>query len=194
MGGRRIAPSTDALHALRNAHHLRELQGAEEDGQAWASGMSCLLLDTKELVERAQSEGLDWLTEQQLSQCHASYRAVIRLGYEQNPALDFDAAGRRPKRAKAQNLLLRLDEREQETLRFAHDFRVPFDNNLCERDLRMVKLQQKISGCWRTTTGAERFLAIRSYLSTARKQGKRPLEVLTKLTAGRPWVPIAAGP
>ena len=185
---------TDALHALCNAHHLRELQGAEEDGQAWASGISCLLLDTKELVERAQSEGLDWLTEQQLSQCHASYRAVIRLGYEQNPGLDPDAAGRRPKRAKAQNLLLRLDEREQETLRFAHDFRVPFDNNLCERDLRMVKLQQKISGCWRTTTGAERFLAIRSYLSTARKQGKRPLEVLTKLTAGRPWVPIAAGP
>ncbi len=58
----------------------------------------------------------------------------------------------------------------------------------------MIKLQQKISGCWRTTAGAERFLTIRSYLSTARKHGKRPLEVLTELTAGRPWVPMAAGP
>ena len=185
---------TEALHALCNAHHLRELQGAEEDGHAWASGMSCLLLDTKELVDRAHAQGLDRLTKRALSQLHASYRAVIKLGYEQNPELDPHAAGRRPKRTKSQNLLLRLDEREQQTLRFAHDFRVPFDNNLVERDLRMVKLQQKISGCWRTTAGAERFLAIRSYLSTARKQGKRPLEVLTGLTAGAPWMPMAAGP
>ena len=136
----------DALHALCNAHHLRELIAAEEDGQAWASGMSCLLLDTKDLVERAQTEGLDRLCEQELQDLHASYRAVVKPGYEQNPGLDPSAAGRRPKRTKSQNLLLRLDEREQETLRFAHDFRVPFDNNLVERDLRMVKLQQKISG------------------------------------------------
>ena len=74
-------------------------------------------------------------------------------------------------------------------LRFAHDFRVPFDNNLSERDIRMVKLQQKISGCWRTTHGAERFLAIRSYISTARKQGQRPIDVLTQLAAGQPWLP-----
>jgi transposase len=184
----------DALHALCNAHHLRELIAAEEDGQAWASGMSCLLLDTKDLVERAHTEGLDRLCEQELKDLHASYRAVVKLGYEQNPGLDPSAARRRPKRTKSQNLLLRLDEREQETLRFGHDFRVPFDNNLVERDLRMVKLQQKISGCWRTTAGAERFLAIRSYLATARKHGKRPLEVLTELTAGRPWLPMAAGP
>ena len=79
-------------------------------------------------------------------------------------------------------------------LRFAHDFRVPFDNNLAERDIRMVKLQQKISGCWRTREGAERFLAIRSYLSTARKQGLRPIDVLCRLAAGQPWLPQAAGP
>jgi transposase len=87
-----------------------------------------------------------------------------------------------------------MDAREPEVLRFAHDFRVPFDNNLCERDLRMIKLQQKISGCWRTTAGAERFLVIRSYLSTARKQGQRPIDVLCQLAAGEPWLPHAAGP
>ena len=77
-----------------------------------------------------------------------------------DPDLDLDQGRRRPKRTKAQNLLLRLEEREAEALRFCHDFEVPFDNNLCERDLRVVKLQQKISGCWRTREGAERFLAI----------------------------------
>lgn len=96
------------------------------------------------------------------------------------------STGRRPKRTKAQNLLLRLDEREQDVLRFAHD------NNLSERDLRMIKLQQKISGCWRTREGAERFLKIRSYVSTARKQGQRPLTVLAQLTAGEPWLPAPA--
>jgi transposase len=185
---------TEALHALCNAHHLRELQGAEEEGQAWASGMSCLLLDTKELVERAEAAGLERLGKRTLAELHASYRAVIEFGFEENPGLDPDPSGRRPKRTKAQNLLLRLDEREQETLRFAHDFRVPFDNNLVERDLRMIKLQQKISGCWRTMAGAERFLAIRSYVSTARKQGHRPVEVLCQLASGRPWLPLAAGP
>jgi transposase len=119
---------------------------------------------------------------------------VIKMGYEANPGLEPHAAGWRPKRTKAQNLLLRLDEREQETLRFASDFRVPFDNNLCERDLRMVKLQQKISGCWRTSDGAKRFLTIRSYLQTANKHGLRPAEVLTKLTSGQPWLPMAASP
>ena len=182
----------EAVHALCGAHHLRELVGAEEQGQAWALGMSCLLLDAKDAVEAARTARLERLTRQALDGLHASYREVIKLGYEQNPGLAGQQRGRRPKRTKAQNLLLRLDEREAEALRFAHDLRVPFDNNLCERDLRMVKLQQKISGCWRTTEGAERFLAIRSYISTAKKQRQRPLEVLTGLAAGRPWLPAPA--
>ena len=102
---------------------------------------------------------------------HASYRAVSALGHEQHSGLVVaGSTGRRPKRTKAQNLLLRLDEREQVVLRFAHDLRVPFDNNLSERDLRMIKLQQKISGCWRTREGAGRFLEIRSYVSGFRPQ------------------------
>jgi transposase len=183
-----------ARHALCGAHHLRELLCAEEQGQSWAAAMSALLLDAKEAVAKARAAGEDHLSDGALAVLHDCYRDVVKLGYEQNPDLHPDCGGPRPKRTKAQNLLLRLEEREQEALRFADDFRVPFDNNLCERDLRMVKLQQKISGCWRTTEGAERFLAIRSYLSTARKQSQRPVDVLTGLSAGRPWLPIAVGP
>ena len=174
----------EAVHALCGAHHLRELHGAEEQGQAWALGMSCLLLDTKDAVDHAKSAGRERLSAKTLARLHASYRELIALGYEENPGLASEDQGRRPKRTKAQNLLLRLDEREMEVLRFATDFRVPFDNNLSERDLRMIKLQQKISGCWRTTHGAERFLAIRSYISTARKQGQRPIDVLSRSPPG----------
>jgi transposase len=181
----------EALHALCGAHHLRELTGAEEQGQAWALGLSCLLLDTKQAVDQAKAAGRTRLTARTLAQLHASYRDLIALGFEENPGLGGQGQDRQRKRTKAQNLLLRLDQREQEVLRFAHDFRVPFDNNLSERDLRMIKLQQKISGCWRTTQGAERFLAIRSYLSTARKQGQRPIDVLAQLAAGQPWLPAA---
>jgi transposase len=183
----------DVLHALCGAHHLRELVCAEEHGQAWALAMGCLLLDTKDVVEQAKAADRKRLSKKALAELHASYREIIKLGDEENPTL-ADHGDRRRKRTKAQNLLLRLDQREAEVLRFAHDFRVPFDNNLPERDIRMVKLQQKISGCWRTSQGAERFLAIRSYLSTARKQGLRPVDVLIALAAGRPWVPLAAGP
>jgi transposase len=185
---------TEALHALCGAHHLRELIAAEEQGQAWALAMGCLLLDTKDAVDQVEAAGRERLSRKALAELHASYRDIITLGYEENPGLAGQQDRRQPKRTKAQNLLLRLDQREREVLHFAHNFRVPFDNNLCERDLRMVKLQQKISGCWRTTHGAERFLAIRSYLSTARKQGQRPIDVLSWLAAGQPWLPQAAGP
>lgn len=184
----------DASHALCGAHHLRELIAAQEQGKAWALGMSCLLLDTKDAVEQSKAAERKRLSRKALAELHASYREIIKLGYEESPGLDIQADGRQPKRTKAQNLLIRLDQREQDVLRFAHDFRVPFDNNLAERDIRMVKLQQKISGCWRTTHGAERFLAIRSYISTARKQGQRPIDVLSRLAAGQPWLPQAAGP
>ncbi|HZW43960.1 MAG TPA: transposase [Dermatophilaceae bacterium] len=79
-------------------------------------------------------------------------------------------------------------------LRFATDFKVSFDNNQAERDVRMVKLQQKISGGWRSETGATAFLAVRSYLSTARKHHHRALDVLAQLFAGTPWLPAGADP
>jgi len=179
-----------ATHALCGGHHLRELLAAEEAGQAWASGMGCLLLDTKDLVDDAKAADLERLTDAALAELHASYRAVIAAGYEENPGL-VEHAGERIKRSKAQNLLLRLDRDEQQATRFAHDFSVPFTNNVAENDIRMVKLQQKISGCFRTMEGAERFLAIRSYISTARKQGQDTLQALGALAQGQPWLPAA---
>jgi transposase len=179
-----------ATHALCGAHHPRELIAAQEAGQAWASGMGCLLLDMKELVDDAKDHARKRLGEIALGELHRSYRAVIASGYEENPGL-AQTAGKRIKRSKAQNLLLRLDQREREATLFAHDFSVPFTNNVCEADLRMVKLQQKISGCFRTMEGAQRYLTVRSYISTARKQGQDTLGVLSALARGTPWLPAA---
>jgi transposase len=165
-----------ARHALCGAHHLRELVSAEEVGQSWACAMSALLLDVKDAVWHARQESRDALEPGALGTVVDCYREIIAIGYEQNPGLRAETGSRRAKRTKAQNLLLRLDEREVEVLRFCHDFEVPFDNNLCERDLRMVKLQQKISGCWRTREGAE--LSSRSaptYPPPASKASARPM-------------------
>src|SRR5450756_1637650 len=98
----------------------------------------------------------------------------------------------RPKLGPAGALLRRLEVYADDVLRFATDFRVPLDNNQAERDVRMVKLQQKISGGWRSETGAKAFLDVRSYLSTARKHNQGAMDVLRDLFAGRPWLPAAA--
>jgi len=172
-------------HGLCNIHHLRELQAASEAGHTWPLAMSCLLLDTKDAVQRAGGAGAERLDDDAISQLAASYTTIIAMGHEEHPA----AQG---KRAKAHNLLLRLERYEPDVLRFAHDFRVPFGNNQAEQDIRMVKLQQKISGCWRTPEGAQRFLAVRSYISTARKNGLGALDALGALAAGQPWLPAPA--
>jgi len=172
-------------HGLCNVHHLRELQAASEAGHVWPLGMSCLLVDTKDAVEEARGAGRQRLADDALGELAASFKAIIGMGHDEHGT----ATGRR---SKAHNLLLRLERYEPDVLRFAHDFRVPFGNNQAEQDIRMVKLQQKISGCWRTHEGAQRFLAVRSYISTARKHGHDALEVLGTLAAGQPWLPDAA--
>ncbi|MDQ2760747.1 MAG: IS66 family transposase [Actinomycetota bacterium] len=174
-------------HGLCNIHHLRELQAAIEAGHSWPIAMSCLLMDTKDLVASAIAEDQDRLGARALGELAASYKTVIEMGHDEHPATTA-------KKTKAHNLLLRLERYQPDVLRFAHDFRVPFGNNQAEQDIRMVKLQQKISGCWRTSDGAQRFLTIRSYLSTARKNGISALHALDALTAGTPWLPASASP
>jgi transposase len=186
-------------HALCNAHHLRELLGVIQAHpaatQTWARQMDRLLRDLHHAVQTATAAGHDELDAFQLGAYRAAYMQIIATGHHQNPP-NTTRTGRSGRIAQTptRNLLCRLDTYRDDVLRFAHDLRVPFDNNLVERDIRMVKLQQKISGCWRTPAGADRFLALRAYLSTARKQGRHALDALTSLAHHDPWIPQAANP
>ena len=181
-------------HQLCNAHHIRELAAAaQSDGQTWASDMATLLSDTWHHVLEVKVNGQHHLDDQELVSIRANYRAIIDAGHEANPPPVPTGRRGRPKRSKAHNLLDRLDVHTNDVLRFVTDFSIPFDNNLAERDIRMVKIAQKISGGFRSTEGAQSFLVFRSYLSSAAKQGANRLEVLQQLFAGDPWMPIPSG-
>ena len=186
----------NATHALCGAHLLRELEAiTEEPGQGWAAGMAELLVDAKLVADRARAAGACRVQDATRARLHTRYERLLADGEAANPPPPVTGRRRgRVRRSPAGRLLARLDTHRDEVLRLLDDCRVPFDNNQAERDLRMVKLQQKISGCWRTLAGAETFLAIRSYLSTARKQGMNPLVVLGQLFAGHPWLPAPPCP
>jgi len=184
----------EVTHALCGAHLLRELDAiTDEPGQGWAAGMAELLVDAKLVADRARAAGAGRVEGAARARLHTRYERLLADGRAANPPPP--ASGRRRGRARrspAARLLARLDTHRDEVLRLLDDCRVPFDNNQAERDLRMVKLQQKISGCWRTPAGAEAFLALRSYIATARKHGMNPLAVLGQLFEGRPWLPAPA--
>lgn len=177
-------------HALCNAHHIRELTGiAESTGQQWPQEMIDLLLEIKEEVEDRKAKAIE-LTPEELAAFEQKYNEILQKGFLVNPPPVKEKGKRgRPKQSKAKNLLDRLQEHRDETLAFMYDFQVPFDNNLAERDLRMVKVKQKISGVFRSDFGAKMYCRIRGYISTARKNSAPVLNAIKSALEGKPFVP-----
>ena len=176
---------TQCRHALCGAHLLRELTffaELSEETKAWAAPLKELLLEMKAEAERAGAEGGRRVADDKLAELTQCYDRLIAEGLEAQPPPQVPE----PVRRQAHNLLLRLERRKGEVLLFLTDFAVPFDNNQAERDLRMVKLQQKIGGCFRSEEGARRFCRIRSYVSTMRKHGRGVLLALEGACAGAP--------
>jgi transposase len=164
-------------HVLCNAHHLRELERAfEQDGQMWARKLKRLLEKINAAVNKAGGK----LARKEVKRYQKLYRHILNNAQKECPENLKQRA-----QSKSRNLLERLIAFEEETLRFMVDVQTPFTNNQGERDLRMNKVQQKISGCFRSERGARDFCLIRSYLSTCRKQGIHPMEALRLLFEGK---------
>lgn len=184
---------TECEHSFCNAHHLRELQFVTEQyAQAWATELAQLLLDGKAEVANADPEATS-LSPERLAFYDERYQTILKQGFEANPPPEPPPTKQRgrPKQSPPKNLLDRLDKHQSSVLTFLSDFRVPFDNNLVERDVRMVKVKQKVSGAFRTQSGASSFCAIRSYISTVRKQGGNVILALQSALDGQPFIPSA---
>jgi len=174
----------NCTHSLCNAHHIRELTRAwEQDGQNWAK----LLKNLLEKINREVHDAGGKLTTTQSKKYRQEYRKILKEGEKESPPPDESARkGKRGrlKRTKSRNLLERLQNFEGDTLRFMENEIVPFTNNLGENDIRMTKVQQKISGCFRSEEGAKFFCRIRSYISSCRKQDISSTVALNSLFKG----------
>jgi transposase len=184
---------TTARQALCNIHHLRELTFLEEQyKQAWATQMKTLLLEMKTATEQARADGRSQLPTATRAAFVTRYQPVLAAGHAANPPPERRPHQRgRVKQSPAQNLLERLWVRQEQALAFLDDLTIPFDNNQAERDLRTLKMQQKVLGCFRSAPGADAFARLRSYLATLRKQGEPLLAALQTVFAGRPLSPAS---
>ncbi len=171
---------TQFKHSLCNAHHIRELTHAAETKKCiWASVMIDLLLEMKTAKEAASN---NTLTDDEIAKFKKRYQEILKDGEAETPPPKIDPSKKgRVKKEKERNLLERLQNFEDDVLRFLTDPRVPFTNNLAENDLRMTKVQQKISGCFKNDDGAKIFCRIRSFILTAQKHGVSPANALKQL-------------
>lgn len=189
-------------HGLCNAHLLRELVfvGESDPGQeVWSKPLAKLLLEIKEAASEARAAGHAQLSEQARGAYLGRYDRLVKKADRLNPQPREGRGGggdspqrKRPPLSSTRRLVNRLRRRRDEVLRFMTDLAVPFTNNGAERDLRMVKVQQKVGGCFRTEDGARDFCRVRSYLSTARKQGRPLLHALERALAGKPLQLVTA--
>jgi transposase len=185
----------ECSHALCNIHHLRELKFIEKQyGQAWATDMMELLLEIKKAVAETGKAAVS-LSSERIEEFERRYGLIVNKGYEANPRPGLDENGDqpkkrgRPKQTPPLNLLDRFRDFKPQVLAFMYDSRVPFGNNQGEQDVRMMKVKQKVSGCFRTVEGGERFARIRGYISTARKNAVNAFDAIKNAFDGKPFIP-----
>ena len=185
-----------ATHQLCCAHLLRELNGVMENQpeQTWADKFKKLLLKMKAAKNRAVAAGKETLSLATLHIYRKQYDEVIKLAYSENPEPKPKPGKRgKPKRGKVLSLIDRLSKHKGEVCLFLENLAVPFDNNQAERDIRIIKVKMKVSGCFRSKEGAEEYLSIMSYVGTARKHGVNPFKAILAAVSGDPFMILREG-
>jgi transposase len=175
-------------HSLCNAHHLRDLQGIiDSSDSTWAKEMKSFLKKTKIIIDNAKIKNTAELPQDVLLELKVEYQEIIDKGQAETPSPPERKPGQRGQLAKGKvrNLLERFDIRRGEIIDYIEDFNRPFDNNQAERDIRMVKVKQKISGTFRSAEMAQNFCTIRSYISTAIKQRVNVFDAISEAFAGK---------
>lgn len=183
-------------HVFCHVHHLRDLTFCiEREKSHWAEEMKELLLQIKQSVEEELSKGNSSLSAEVFGRYHAAYYSIMEQGEKEHP-LPQRQKGRRGRiaKSKSRNLWERFERHASEMLRFGCDFSIPFSNNVAEQAVRMMRVKQKISGCFRSKEGAVNFARIRSYIDTLRKQGLSILEWLENALIGEAWLPKMPAP
>jgi transposase len=182
----------DCHHALCNAHLIRELAGVSENfRQIWSDQMNELIHEIKKVVDSAKLQ-LPSINQEQIADFEVRYASIIEQGKQENPVTEYiRPVGKRgrKKQSTPKNLLDRFERYQKEILAFMYDFSIPFDNNQAERDIRMMKVQQKISGTFRSEEGADWFCRIRGYISTVRKNGRPILASIKDAFEAKPFIP-----
>ena len=187
---------TNCTHSYCNAHILRELNGiTEKEHIVWSQDMHILLKNMNNAVRKANDRGKTTLSQAQINKFIKNYEKIIKSAdiYYPPPDKNQKKVKGRTKQEKGKNLLDRLSKYQDETLRFLSDFRVPFTNNLAERDLRMIKVKEKISGSFASFKGGEIFCRIRGYISTLKKNNISVLQGLKSALIGQAYVPGMGG-